>query len=158
MVGNMVYGGSPVSAALSVGRREFYALFIEEGLDWSSIPWKKEAMKSFEKVIKLAEKNTLSEFDPDLSMMEYEQEGYGLTRSVGSSSRRDIFLVAQDQEICFGDRHFFLRPMIVSKAPFLRHGLNSQILHFRRTHFDDLRTDWPNYENVLNGLDDARKS
>ncbi|KAF3555332.1 hypothetical protein F2Q69_00015794 [Brassica cretica] len=37
MVGNMVYGGSPVSAALSVGRREFYALFIEEGLDWSSI-------------------------------------------------------------------------------------------------------------------------
>ncbi|KAH0885267.1 hypothetical protein HID58_061363 [Brassica napus] len=56
MVGNMVYGGSPVSAALSVGRREFYALFIEEGLDWSSIPWKKEAMKSFEKVIKLAEK------------------------------------------------------------------------------------------------------
>ncbi|KAF3577684.1 hypothetical protein DY000_02033143 [Brassica cretica] len=86
MVGNMVYGGSPVSAALSVGRREFYALFIEEGLDWSSIPWKKEAMKSFEKVIKLAEK-----------------KGYGLTRSVGSSSRRDIFLVAQDQEICFGD-------------------------------------------------------
>ncbi|KAL0644005.1 hypothetical protein Bca4012_042295 [Brassica carinata] len=74
MVGNMVYGGSPVSAALFVGRREFYALFIEEGLDWSSIP----------------------------CMMEYEQEGYGLTRSVGSSSRRDIFLVAQDQEICFG--------------------------------------------------------
>ncbi|KAL0669392.1 hypothetical protein Bca4012_032096 [Brassica carinata] len=56
MVGNMVYGGSPVSAALSVGRREFYALFIKEGLDWSSIPWKKEAMKSFEKVVKLAKK------------------------------------------------------------------------------------------------------
>ena len=48
-------------------------------------------------------RDTLSEFDPDLSMMEYEQEGYVLTRSLGSSSRRDIFLVAQDQEICFGD-------------------------------------------------------
>lgn len=39
-------------------------------------------------------RHTFSEFDPDLSLMEYEQEGYGLTRS---SSKRDIFLVAQDQ-------------------------------------------------------------
>ncbi|KAG2291998.1 hypothetical protein Bca52824_038667 [Brassica carinata] len=47
---------NPISAALSVGRKEFYALFIHEDLYLSSIPWKKEAMKSFEKVIKLSEK------------------------------------------------------------------------------------------------------
>ncbi|WZZ08148.1 hypothetical protein YC2023_094069 [Brassica napus] len=56
MVGNLVYRVSPVSAALSVGRREFYVLFVEEGLDFSSIHRKKEARKSFEKVIKLSEK------------------------------------------------------------------------------------------------------
>ncbi|WZZ20708.1 hypothetical protein YC2023_122095 [Brassica napus] len=66
---------SPVSATLSVGRQELYALFVEETLDLSSIH----------------------------SLMENEQEGNGLTRSLGYSSRRDILLVAQDQEICFGD-------------------------------------------------------
>ncbi|CAN7045367.1 unnamed protein product, partial [Brassica rapa subsp. trilocularis] len=75
------YSYSSVSCNLC-WETEFYALFIEEGLDLS---------------------NTLSEFDLDLSLMENEQEGYGLTRSLGSSSRRDIFLMAQDQEICFGD-------------------------------------------------------
>ncbi|KAF2536550.1 hypothetical protein F2Q70_00003682 [Brassica cretica] len=64
-----------VSATLSVGRQELYALFVEETLDLSSIH----------------------------SLMENEKEGNGLTRSLGDSSRRDIFLVAQDQEICFGD-------------------------------------------------------
>ncbi|CAF1749845.1 unnamed protein product [Brassica napus] len=75
MVGNLLYGVSPVSATLSAGRRELYALFVEETLDLRSIH----------------------------SLMENEQEGNGLTRSLGDSSRRDIFLVAQDQEICFGD-------------------------------------------------------
>ncbi|CAF1705797.1 BnaC03g74200D [Brassica napus] len=41
MVGNLVYGVSPVSAAFSFGRRDFYALFVEEGLDLSSIHRKK---------------------------------------------------------------------------------------------------------------------
>ncbi|KAH0858953.1 hypothetical protein HID58_087214 [Brassica napus] len=69
------YSDSIVSATLSAGRRELYALFVEETLDLRSIH----------------------------SLMENEQEGNGLTRSLGDSSRRDIFLVAQDQEICFGD-------------------------------------------------------
>ncbi|KAF3511428.1 hypothetical protein F2Q69_00010051 [Brassica cretica] len=81
MVGNMVYRVSPVSAALSVGRREFYVLFVEECFDLSSIHRKKEAKKSFEKVIKLSEK----------------------LKSLVASSRRDIFSVPQNQEICFGD-------------------------------------------------------
>ncbi|KAG2294042.1 hypothetical protein Bca52824_040711 [Brassica carinata] len=36
-------------AALSFGRRDFYALFVEEGLDLSSIHRKMEARKSFQK-------------------------------------------------------------------------------------------------------------
>lgn len=46
MVGKLVYGVSPVSATLSVERREFYALFVEEGLVLSNIHRKKEARKS----------------------------------------------------------------------------------------------------------------
>nr|VDD23542.1 unnamed protein product [Brassica rapa] len=95
MVGNLLYGVSPVSATLSVGRQELYALFVEETLDLSSI----------HSIIltRFLIRDTLFEFDPDFSLMENEQEGNGLTRSLGDSSRRDIFLVAQDQEICFGD-------------------------------------------------------
>ncbi|KAL0645858.1 hypothetical protein Bca4012_044149 [Brassica carinata] len=72
------YSDSIVKENVALGnqvKRELYALFVEETLDLRSIH----------------------------SLMENEQEGNGLTRSLGDSSRRDIFLVAQDQEICFGD-------------------------------------------------------
>ncbi|KAL0657458.1 hypothetical protein Bca4012_078043 [Brassica carinata] len=45
-------------AALSFGRRDFYALFVEEGLDLSSIHRKMEARKSFQKVIKLSQNSS----------------------------------------------------------------------------------------------------
>ncbi|KAG2240774.1 hypothetical protein Bca52824_090519 [Brassica carinata] len=45
-------------AALSFGRRDFYALFVEEGLDLSSIHRKTEARKSFQKVIKLSQNSS----------------------------------------------------------------------------------------------------
>ncbi|KAL0788555.1 hypothetical protein Bca101_004801 [Brassica carinata] len=78
MVGNLVYGVSPVSAAFSFGRRDFYALFVEEGLDLSSIHRKKVSQESFQKVIKLSQNSSpKSEFDPDFSLMEHEQEGNG---------------------------------------------------------------------------------
>ncbi|ESQ50357.1 hypothetical protein EUTSA_v10002296mg [Eutrema salsugineum] len=56
MVGEVVYGVSPVLAALSVGRREFYALYVQEGLDLSSNNRKKKDKKGFEKVLKMSEK------------------------------------------------------------------------------------------------------
>ncbi|CAN6970966.1 unnamed protein product [Brassica rapa subsp. trilocularis] len=93
MVGNLVYGVSPVSAALSVRRREFYALLGDKTLDLSSIHRTKESRKSFEKVIKLSEK---------LNLMEHEQEGYGLTRSLRASSRRDIFVVGKIKKSASG--------------------------------------------------------
>ncbi|XP_061371141.1 uncharacterized protein LOC133313749 [Gastrolobium bilobum] len=60
IVGEGIYGVGPVLAALSAGRREFYALYVQEGLDLSSNNRKKKDKKGFEKVLKFAEKVSLS--------------------------------------------------------------------------------------------------
>ncbi|GAB2292399.1 hypothetical protein Dimus_026640 [Dionaea muscipula] len=60
MVGEGVYGVGPVLAALSTGRREFYVLYVQQGLDLSSNNRKKKDKKGFEKVLKLADKVGLS--------------------------------------------------------------------------------------------------
>ncbi|KAK7251525.1 hypothetical protein RIF29_34802 [Crotalaria pallida] len=60
IVGEGIYGIGPVLAALSAGRREFYALYVQEGLDLSSNNRKKKDKKGFEKVLKIAEKVGLS--------------------------------------------------------------------------------------------------
>lgn len=54
--GEGVYGVGPVLAALSAERREFYALFVQEGLDQGAKSRKKKDKKGFEKVLKLANK------------------------------------------------------------------------------------------------------
>lgn len=59
-VGEGVYGVGPVLAALSAGRREFYALYIQEGLDLSNNNRKKKDKKGFEKVLRRAEKMGIS--------------------------------------------------------------------------------------------------
>ncbi|XP_072971209.1 uncharacterized protein [Typha angustifolia] len=56
MVGQGVYGVGPVLAALTAGRREFYALYVQEGLDFSLNNKKKKDKKGVEKVLKMAEK------------------------------------------------------------------------------------------------------
>lgn len=56
MVGEGVYGVGPVLAALSSGRREFYTLYVQEGLDLSGNNRKKKDKKGFEKVLKMADK------------------------------------------------------------------------------------------------------
>ncbi|OIV93408.1 hypothetical protein TanjilG_02945 [Lupinus angustifolius] len=60
IVGEGIYGVGPVLAALSAGRREFYALYVQEGLDLSSNNRKKKDKKGFEKVLKIAENVGLS--------------------------------------------------------------------------------------------------
>lgn len=60
MIGEGVYGVGPVLAALSAGRREFYALYMQEGLDLNNNNKKKKDKKGFEKVLRLAEKNALT--------------------------------------------------------------------------------------------------
>ncbi|KAE9613989.1 hypothetical protein Lal_00016583 [Lupinus albus] len=60
IVGEGIYGVGPVLAALSAGRREFYALYVQEGLDLSSNNRKKKDKKGFEKVLKIAEQVGLS--------------------------------------------------------------------------------------------------
>ncbi|KAG8055483.1 hypothetical protein GUJ93_ZPchr0001g33063 [Zizania palustris] len=57
MVGQGVYGVGPVLAALMSGRREFYALYMQEGMDLSGINNKKKKdKKGVEKVRQLAER------------------------------------------------------------------------------------------------------
>ncbi|KAL6519144.1 hypothetical protein OROGR_018464 [Orobanche gracilis] len=56
IVGEGIYGVGPVLAALSSGRREFYALYVQEGLHLSTNNNKKKDKKGFSKVVKMAEK------------------------------------------------------------------------------------------------------
>lgn len=55
MVGEGVYGVGPVLAALMAGRREFYALYTQEGMDLSRSNKKKKDKKGVEKVLLMAE-------------------------------------------------------------------------------------------------------
>ncbi|XP_074568314.1 uncharacterized protein LOC141824879 [Curcuma longa] len=56
MVGQSVYGVGPVLAALMAERREFYALYVQEGLDLSGNNKKKKDKKAVERILKIAEK------------------------------------------------------------------------------------------------------
>ncbi|KAG9449083.1 hypothetical protein H6P81_009048 [Aristolochia fimbriata] len=56
MVGEGVYGVGPVLAALTAGRREYYALFVQEGLDFSGNNRRKKDKRGIEKALKIAEK------------------------------------------------------------------------------------------------------
>ncbi|EOA30187.1 hypothetical protein CARUB_v10013304mg [Capsella rubella] len=79
--GEVVYGVSPVLAALSVGRREFYALYVQEGLDLSSNNKKKKDKKGFEKVLKISEKlglNIKETSKHDLNMVSDNRPHQGL--------------------------------------------------------------------------------
>lgn len=55
MVGQSVYGVGPVLAALMAGRREFYALYVQENMDLSSNNKKKKDKKGVEKILQTAE-------------------------------------------------------------------------------------------------------
>ncbi|XP_051114352.1 uncharacterized protein LOC127239985 [Andrographis paniculata] len=56
MVGEGVYGVGPVLAALTAGRREFYAMYVQEGLDLSANNRKKKDKKGFDRILKMAER------------------------------------------------------------------------------------------------------
>lgn len=56
MVGEGVYGLGPVLAALSATRREFYALYLQEGLNLSGNNKRKKEKKGLEKVLNIAQK------------------------------------------------------------------------------------------------------
>ncbi|KAK6151848.1 hypothetical protein DH2020_014483 [Rehmannia glutinosa] len=81
IVGEGIYGVGPVLAALSAGRREFYALYVQEGLDLSSNNKKKKDKKGFEKVLKMVEKIGLSKNEVskhDLNMIVDNRPHQGL--------------------------------------------------------------------------------
>ncbi|PIN12083.1 RNA Methylase, SpoU family [Handroanthus impetiginosus] len=81
IVGEGIYGVGPVLAALCAGRREFYALYVQEGLDLSTNNKKKKDKKGFEKVLKMAEKIGLSKKEVskhDLNMVVDNRPHQGL--------------------------------------------------------------------------------
>ncbi|XP_062074625.1 uncharacterized protein LOC133778651 [Humulus lupulus] len=86
MVGEGIYGVGPVLAALSAGRREFFALHIQDGLDLSSNNRKKKDKKGFEKVLKMAEKigltiNKVSKHDLNMVVDNRPHQGLVLDAS-----------------------------------------------------------------------------
>lgn len=86
MVGEGIYGVGPVLAALSAGRREFYALYIQEGLDLSSNNRKKKDKKGFEKILKMSEKvgltiNEVSKHDLNMVVDNRPHQGLVLDAS-----------------------------------------------------------------------------
>lgn len=81
MVGESVYGVGPVLAALSANRREFYVLYVQEGIDLSGNNKKKKDKKGFEKVLKVAEKLGLTKKEVskhDLNMIVDNRPHQGL--------------------------------------------------------------------------------
>ncbi|XP_073043316.1 uncharacterized protein [Primulina eburnea] len=81
LVGEGIYGVGPVLAALSAARREFYGLYIQEGLDLGTNNRKKKDKKGFEKVLKMAEKLGLSQKElskHDLNMVVDNRPHQGL--------------------------------------------------------------------------------
>lgn len=81
IVGEGIYGVGPVLAALSAGRREFYALYTQEGLDLSGNNKKKKDKKGFEKVLRIADKLGVSRTETskhDLNMFTDNRPHQGL--------------------------------------------------------------------------------
>lgn len=81
MVGQGVYGVGPVLAALMAERRDFYALYIQEGMDFSVSNKKKKDKKGIEKVLQLAERIGLKVIEAskhDLNMVVDNRPHQGL--------------------------------------------------------------------------------
>ncbi|KAK4352899.1 hypothetical protein RND71_028417 [Anisodus tanguticus] len=81
MAGEGIYGVGPVLAALLAGRREFYGLYIQEGLDLSGNNRKKKDKKGFERVLRMAEKVGLGKKEVskhDLNMISDNRPHQGL--------------------------------------------------------------------------------
>ncbi|OAY82168.1 rRNA methyltransferase 1, mitochondrial [Ananas comosus] len=90
IVGQGVYGVGPVLAALMAGRREFYALYVQEGLDLSGNNKKKKDKKGVEKVLKMAEK---------IGLKVIEASKHDLNMAVDSRPHQGLILDASPLEM-----------------------------------------------------------
>lgn len=93
MVGEGVYGVGPVLAALSAGRREYYGLYIQEGLDLSGNNRKKKDKKGFERILRMAEKVGLGKKEVskhDLNMITDNRPHQGLVLDASPLEMVDI--------------------------------------------------------------------
>ncbi|XP_024979946.1 uncharacterized protein LOC112516924 [Cynara cardunculus var. scolymus] len=107
MVGECVYGVGPVLAALTANRREFYVLYVQEGIDLSGNNRKKKDKKGFEKVLKVAEKLGLTKKEVskhDLNMIVDNRPHQGLVLDASPLEMVNIReldrVVTDEQEGC----------------------------------------------------------
>lgn len=92
MVGECVYGVGPVMAALTVARREFYTLYVQEGLNLTANNRKKDK-KGVEKILKLADKIGLKVIEAskhDLNMVVENRPHQGLVLDASPLETVDI--------------------------------------------------------------------
>ncbi|CAA0840428.1 tRNA/rRNA methyltransferase (SpoU) family protein [Striga hermonthica] len=92
IVGEGIYGVGPVLAALSAGRRELYALYVQEGLNLSSNNRKKDK-RGFERVLRLAENIGLAKKEVskhDLNMIVDNRPHQGLMLDASPLEMVDI--------------------------------------------------------------------
>ncbi|EPS62531.1 hypothetical protein M569_12258, partial [Genlisea aurea] len=81
IVGEGIYGVAPVLAALSAGRREFYALYVQDGMEAAWNNKKRKDKKGLDKILKIAEKVGLNQREAskhDLNMMVDNRPHQGL--------------------------------------------------------------------------------
>ncbi|KAK1266568.1 hypothetical protein QJS04_geneDACA002620 [Acorus gramineus] len=90
MVGEGIYGVSPVLAALTAGRREFYTLYVQEGLDLSGNSKKKKDKKAVEQVMKIAE---------NIGLKVKETAKHDLNMLVGNRPHQGLVLDASSLEM-----------------------------------------------------------
>ncbi|KAL0915566.1 hypothetical protein M5K25_015993 [Dendrobium thyrsiflorum] len=90
MVGQCVYGVGPVLAALTVARREFYALYVQEGLDFTANNRKKKDKKGVEKILKVAD---------NIGLKIIETSKHDLNMAVDNRPHQGLVLDASPLEI-----------------------------------------------------------
>ena len=81
IVGESVYGVNPILAALTSGRREFYALYLQDGMDLSEKNKKKKDKKSIKNILKIADEIGLTVKEAskhDLNMISDNRPHQGL--------------------------------------------------------------------------------
>lgn len=101
LIGQAVYGVGPVLAALSSGRREFYGLYLQEGLDLSSNNKKKKDKKGFERVLRVAEKIGLSIKESpkhDLNMLVDNRPHQGLVLDASPLEMERIYALEPEED------------------------------------------------------------
>ncbi|KAF3639759.1 hypothetical protein FXO38_22484 [Capsicum annuum] len=122
MVGEGIYGVDPVLAASSSGRREFFGLYIQKGLDLSGNNRKKKDKKGFKRVMMIADKVGLGKkkvSKHDLNMITDNRPHQGLVLDASplemvAIKELEPIVPAAPTILVLGNEETELRPLVES--------------------------------------------